>query len=202
MLKTNTFRPPRNDWGFSLIEITITVLIGIILTALAIPALTSTLQGFRTGGDAADLTSTVALAKMRAAADFTRVRLYADLSAKTFEIDRLVSGTWTIEPNTMALPLSTKVTFGFGSVNTPPSGTGTIAQAPLCYNAANTATVTNTACIVFNSRGIPIDHSATPVATDAIYVTDGSSVYGVTVSITGLIQSWRSSASGSNWHSR
>jgi len=187
--------------GFSLIEISIVVLIGTVLTAMAIPALTTTLQGFRTGGDASDINSSIALAKMRAAADFTRARVYIDLSANTFEVDRWSGTAWTLEGGSQSL--SHNVTFGYGSnVTTPPSGSGTVAQAPLCYNSGDTATVANTACIVFNSRGIPVDHSGTATATDAVYVTDGTSVYGITVLATGLIQNWRTGANAQHWSSR
>ena len=51
--------------------------------------------------------------------------------------------------------------------------------------------------IVFNSRGVPIGPSGAPtgteppIATDALYVTDGSAVYGATVSATGMIRLWQ-----------
>ena len=51
--------------------------------------------------------------------------------------------------------------------------------------------VANTACIVFNSRGIPVDSTGSPYGNDAIYVTDGSAVYGITIAATGFIRTWR-----------
>jgi hypothetical protein len=75
-------------------------------------------------------------------------------------------------------------------VATPPANTqGAIAQAPLCQDNA-AVNVANTACIVFNSRGVPVDTTGAPTPNDAIYVTDGSSVKGVTVSSGGLILAW------------
>jgi hypothetical protein len=44
---------------------------------------------------------------------------------------------------------------------------------------------------MFNSRGVPVDNTFAPTASDAVYVTDGSAVYGITVSATGMIRSWR-----------
>ena len=43
------------------------------------------------------------------------------------------------------------------------------------------AAIANTACIMFNSRGVPIDSTFAPTGDDALYVTDGMAVYGVTV---------------------
>jgi hypothetical protein len=89
-----------------------------------------------------------------------------------------------------------------GGLATPPPNTqGAILQAPACLNIAGGA-IANTACIVFNSRGVPIDTAgvaATPTAADALYVTDGTAVYGVTVAATGLIRLWKSGPSAAAW---
>lgn len=187
--------------------------IGIVLAAFAIPKMTSSLQNFRTGGDARTLNTDVTLAKMRASSGYTHARVYADLSAQTIEVDVWNTSTSAWAPdsqNGTANSLSKSVTFGYGTAiaNPPPNTQSTIAQAPLCYNAANTATVANTACVVFNSRGVPIDSTSTPTGSDALYVTDGTSVYSVTVTATGSIRTWRSESSpascsaGSCWKKR
>jgi len=96
--------------------------------------------------------------------------------------------------------LSQNVNFGFGAVGTPPpNNQPTIGQASACLNNSGTA-IGNTACIVFNSRGIPIDNNTTPTGSDAVYVTDTSAVYGITVSVTGLIALWRTNPTATpNW---
>ena len=43
---------------------------------------------------------------------------------------------------------------------------------------------------MFNSRGIPIKTNLNPEDQDAVYVTDGDNVYGVTVLATGFIGTW------------
>ena len=187
--------------GFSIIELMIVVVVGIILTAMAIPTFRTIQRNLRTGGDARDINGEIVLAKMRAASDFTKARVYADLSGQTFHIDvwdKSGSGSWGIEGGTQ--PLSQDVTWGYGSLSSPPSGT-TIGQAPACLDNSGTA-ITNTACIVFNSRGIPVDSTGTPTANGVFYITDGSSVYSVTVSATGLIQTWRSGTDAANWQKR
>jgi len=183
--------------GFSTLELLVVVAIVIIIAGMAIPKLMSMVQNFRTAGDARDLNGTILMAKMRAASNFAQTRVHADLNAQTFWVEMEPSGatSWTAEGGTQFL--STGVTFGFGSLSTPPSNTqATLAQAPACPG------ISNTACVVFNSRGIPVDSTNTPTANDALYVTDGQSVTGVTVLATGLTQIWRSDASTANWSKR
>jgi len=133
--------------------------------------------------------------------------VYADLSANTFRVEWQQSGTitWTTDgcPNSCVgdQPLATRVSFGYGSVSSPPSNTqATLGQAPLCLDSLGSGNpVTNTACIIFNSRGIPITSGAVPTPNDALYVTNGKSITGVTVSVTGLTKIWRSDVSTANW---
>ena len=65
-----------------------------------------------------------------------------------------------------------------------------------------TNTYANTACIMFNSRGIPIDNTLTATPNGAFYVTDGKTVTGVTVSATGLTKIWRTGAATAIWKQR
>jgi prepilin-type N-terminal cleavage/methylation domain-containing protein len=196
--------------GFTLIELMVTVVIGMTIAAMAIPMLLSMAQNFRTGGDVRSLAGDVALAKMRAAADFTQARLYTDLSAGTFRVETFnkTSNCWVAEGDTACSSSSTPtenflskdVSFGFGSLSSPPALTqSTLDQAPACRNDAGTSNISNTACVVFNSRGIPVDNTGSPYGNDALYITDGSSVYGVTISATALVQIWRSGTSAGPW---
>jgi hypothetical protein len=89
------------------------------------------------------------------------------------------------------------VRFGFDPVGTaPPNTTAAIGQAPMCKsNAVPPADIAGTACIIFNSRGTPIDSNGAPNNLGALYLTDGTAVYGVTVSATGMARTWRTVAS-------
>jgi prepilin-type N-terminal cleavage/methylation domain-containing protein len=200
--------------GFSLIELMMTLVIGVVLAAMAIPLILSMAQNFRTGGDIRSIAGDIALAKMRAAADFTEARVYVDLSAGTYRVEtwNKTSNCWVAEGDTACAAnitpteniLSKDVSFGYGTLSSPPSSTqSAIGQAPACLNdtgSASSSTYTGTACIVFNSRGIPIDRMThAPYSNDAIYLTDGSSVYGVTVSATAVVQTWRSGTSSAAW---
>jgi prepilin-type N-terminal cleavage/methylation domain-containing protein len=192
--------------GFSLVEVLMVIFVIIILAAMAIPKLTTLLGNLKTRGDARDLNAAIVLARMRAASDFARARVYADLSANTFRVEVLQSGAagWQTDgcPNSCTgnQLLSKSVTFGYGSLTAPPNGVASLTQAPLCLQDDPTSTYANTACIMFNSRGIPIGSNSAPTSVDALYVTDGKSVTGVTISATGLTKIWRSDASTANWN--
>jgi len=153
------------------------------------------IQRFRLSGDARSVSNAAAVAKMRAASDFSRVRLYVDLTARThrMEIFDKTDPVCCWVPHGGTTSLSAGVSFSYGVVATPPADTqGTIGQAPLCTDDMGAA-IPGTACIMFNSRGVPIGNgpSFAPTGVDAIYVTDGSAVYGVTIAATGLLRMWR-----------
>jgi prepilin-type N-terminal cleavage/methylation domain-containing protein len=185
--------PSRSSRGFSLVEIMVVVgLIGVV-SAIAVPMMGNALGFFRLSGDARSTANAISLAKMRAAAVFGRVRLYADLSTNRFHLDTFdkTTSTWVVDGGTTSL--SQRVTFGFGVVSAPPlNTTPVISQAPLCKsNAVPPVDIANTACIIFNSRGTPIDSTGAPNSLGALYLTDGTAVYGITLSATGMIRTWR-----------
>jgi prepilin-type N-terminal cleavage/methylation domain-containing protein len=179
--------------GFTMLETLIVVgLIGIV-AVIATPMLTGSIANMRISGDARSVSNALALTKMRAASNFSRVRLFVDLSTRTHHLEWLDKTTdpdhWTTEGGSTAL--SQGVSFSFGVVSTaPPNTQATIDQAPQCTTDAGAA-IANTACVVFNSRGVPVDASLAPTSDDALYVTDGMVVYGVTVAATGMVRLWR-----------
>ena len=204
--------------GFSAVELAVVITATLVLAGIATPKATTAIQNFRTAGNARAIANEVAMAKMRAAADFTHARVYADLSAQTIRVDvwtptspSSTTGTWAPDPiNGTAISLSTGDTFAYGTNISvaPPSTQSTLGQASACSQLDGTGSIANTACIVFNSRGVPIDSTWTATGADALYLTDGVSVYGVTVAATGNIQTWRSEyapsscSSGSCWTHR
>jgi hypothetical protein len=170
-----------------------------VIAAIAVPMMKNSLGDFRLSGDARGLSNAVSLAKLRAASDFSQARLYADLVAGSFHVETWqktgVPG-WVTEGGTTTL--SPGDAFSFGVVGTaPPNSQATIGQASQCVTGGGAA-IGNTACVLFNSRGIPVDPAGAPPAVgapsgnDALYLTDGTAVYGVTLSATGLIKLWRS----------
>jgi len=204
--------------GFSTLELLIVVAIGLVLAGIAIPGYASMSRYLKITGDSRNLNGLVALAKMRAAQDFTHARVYADLGANTYHLEYWSKGAncWKTDGDSAnrctvgaspVQPLSAGVTFGFGTVGAAaPNPQTTFGQAPACKSgvaggaAGNTAA--NTACIEFNSRGIPVAASGSPTPNDALYVTDQTTVFGITVISSGLIQSWSSPATSTAWIAR
>jgi Tfp pilus assembly protein FimT len=210
----------------------VVVAITLTIVGFGVPVFSNMEQSLRTGGDSRSLAAMIAEAKLRAAASFTHARVYANLSGRTYRLEvwnksgNGGAGCWQTDGDSNActvatspvIGLSRKVSFGYGSVGAAPTNTQpALGQAHLCYTGyagqpTNTTSVANTACIEFNSRGVPSDPApggvagasgGTPDATGALYVTDGGPVYGLTVLASGEIQSWYSNnTSTPNWQQR
>jgi prepilin-type N-terminal cleavage/methylation domain-containing protein len=182
--------------GFSLLEILMVVAIIGVLSAIALPLSTNAIRYAKVSGDARDLSNQISVTKMRAASKFTQARLYADLTAKTYYVQTCNTPTvmpctaWTTE--TGSTSLSNTVSFGYSPASTAPANTQTSIQHVQCYNTASPpVAVANTACVIFNSRGLPITATGSPTNDYAMYINDGSFIYGVTVAATGFIRTWR-----------
>lgn len=190
------------------------MVVSLVIAALAIPGFNQVQRTLRISGDIRELNGAINQAKLQAAADFTNTRLYIDLglnNINTFHIDvwnktgNGGAGCWQVAgdfnspcytPGTSPVQrLSQNVTFGFAGVGAPPPNTqpNGISQALRCdpVNGRRVGQTASTACITFNSRGIPVDpKTGIPTGLDAVYITDGRQVYGVTVGPTGVSQVW------------
>ena len=217
--KMNTSSKESRQNGFSMLELIVVLAISLTVGAIGVVAYQRIATYLRTAGDQRDLNGIVAQAKMDAAANFSHARAYADLNANTFHLEiwnkagspAFPTGCWRTVGDVPANPctvaaspvysLSTGNTFGFGAITTPPPNTqAAIAQAAVCTNNTG-GNIANTACIVFNSRGIPIDAAGNPLGTGAFYVNNGSTVFGLTVRATGSALNWSisNSASSTTW---
>jgi len=180
--------------GFSLMELLIVVALTGVISAIAVPMMRNSLGDFRLRGDARSLTNAMSLTKMRAASDFTQSRLYVDTNGLSFQVQtwNKTSASWVTEGGLTYL--SQNDTFSFGSTGTPPPNSqGAIGQPTACRTDLNVA-IANTACVLFNSRGIPVDSTGAPTSNDVVYVTDSTAVYGIAISATGLVTQWRTTA--------
>lgn len=214
---------PHASRGFTMIELLLVVAVSAVIAAVAIPSYTSIQRYLRINEDGRSLNALVALAKMRAAQDYTHARVRANLAASTYQLEvwskslNSGNGCWKTDNDTYnrctndttspVVALSTGVQFGFGTVGAGAPNPQTIfGQAPACTTGVAGpnpgGTKASTACIEFNSRGLPVDSTNLPTANDALYITDSDSVYGITVIISGLIQDWKSTASATAWQAR
>jgi type II secretory pathway pseudopilin PulG len=188
--------------GYTLIDILVVVgLIG-VLGAIAVPVIGTSASGQRFRADAQALNNLVGLAKMRASSGFTRARVRANIVENTFVLERWDKTTnlWVPEGGTERI--FRDVRFGFGVLGTPPPGTqAAIALSPPCRGGldAVSAEIGDTACIVFNSRGLPIDGDGVLFGGHALYVTDGTGVYATTVTATPRIRLWWTPLVTTSW---
>ena len=189
----------RREEGFSLVDIMAAVLVIGIVAAIALPVTGSSMAAQRFRADGQAVSNLVALAKMRAASQFSRSRVFANLATGAYgmQVWNKTAASWITEG--VARQTSRGVTFGFGALAAPPPNTqAAIGFAPPCRDDAG-AVMANTACVVFNSRGIPIDNVGAPTGGNALYLTDGNGVYAVTVTATPLVRFWWSRAQAAAW---
>ncbi len=182
--------------GFSLVELIAFMAVMVTVAAFILPFTRGALNAMNLTSDARNVLSSVSLAKMRAAASFTKARVVVVLGTNTYYVERWRKNPagWVAEG--VVKQLSPNVSFGFSGVTTPPPNTQpVIGQAAVCLNAANQP-IAGTACIIFNSRGVPIDSTNAPTPTGAYYLGDGATVFAVTTTTGGMIQLWRSNLTG------
>ena len=187
-------RDRRSDAGFTAIEVLVVCAIIVVVGALASPLMGNMLGYYRLTGDARNVLNSVATAKMRAASSFSQTRLYVSLASRNFHVEEWnrTTNQWVPEGPTTAL--AGTGSFSFGSTAVPPPNTqAAIAQSPLCRDNTG-GTIAGTACVVFNSRGLPVDSTGAPTGVNAYYLTDGIDTYAVTISATGMIRLWRTPA--------
>jgi Tfp pilus assembly protein FimT len=180
-----------------MLEVIFVVAITGVVSAIAVPMMGNALGFFRLDGDARSLKNSVSTARMQAAANFAETRIYLDYTTSAYHLESKASSTapWVTQGGMTYLSAYSE-SYGFGVVGTaPPNTQATIGQSGNCLNNATPAVaIASTSCIVFNSRGIPIDANGAPLGTNALYMTDGTSVYGLTVSATSSIKLWKTLA--------
>ena len=200
--------------GFTFLELIIVVAMGLVVAGFAIPTYQRTMLNYRLQGDTRAINGEIQLAKMRAAANFTRARLrfftggsyQTEVWCKAQFSPRACglvadANTWKLLPTSGTKRLSSEIRYGVNTQTLPPPQTqgGTLAQPAFCRQGTaglpgGGAILLNSRCIIFNSRGFPVNSAGNPYGDYGIYITDGTAVQGTTVSRTGLTASWRHDA--------
>jgi Tfp pilus assembly protein FimT len=205
-LATSSITSParrRGEHGFSLVDILMVVALIGVVSGIAVPMTNGALAGQKFRNDTEAISHMVGLAKMRASAGSTRARVRANITDQTFLLERWdrTTNAWVVEG--AVTPLSQGVTFSFGTVATaPPNTQTTIAFSPVCRAGTTgaSAAIGGTACIVFNSRGLPVDGGGATFGGHALYLTNAGAVSATTVTATPRIRRWLlSSPTASQW---
>jgi prepilin-type N-terminal cleavage/methylation domain-containing protein len=185
--------------GFSAVELLMVLAVAGCIAAMALPASIGMVDEFSLSGDAHGVSNSLALARMGAAANFTRARLYIDRAANTYRIERWnkTAAAWQAVSGTS--PIGSKNAFSAGAINTPPPNSQIVFGQPTeCLNNAG-APIANTSCVIFNSRGVPIDSTGAPTPAAVIYMNGPTAVYGIVVSSTSQLAMWRIAPGGGTW---
>lgn len=195
---------PRQDSGFSAVELLIVLAIVGSMAAIGLPLSSGMIDDMKIKGDAQGLSAAVAQAKLTSAAKFTKSRLFVNLAANTYRIqiwNRTGTPGW-VNANE-DLFLSDRAQFGFGAATAPPPNTQvSLAQASACRDDLN-VDITSTACVIFNSRGVSVTAAGVVATTQALYLTGPSGTYGVILGATGQLQVWHTTQAGTTaWKQR
>jgi prepilin-type N-terminal cleavage/methylation domain-containing protein len=191
----------RSNGGYSLIEIMVVMAVLGVLGAMAVPMVESATSGIKLREEANAIADLVGLAKMRATSQFARARVRVNVDSGSYVIQTwdADSDDWVNEQAEVNLPFG--VTFGWGDLDEAPPNVqedDDLKFAAECLDKEQEA-IDGTACIMFNSRGIPINKENSPIGGNAIYLTDGTGVRAITVTATPLVRRWWSSAANANW---
>src|SRR5262245_22880005 len=179
-------KKPR-DHGYSSVELIIVAALALTTTLIAIPSLKGILAAYRGSSAARNIGAQMHMARMRAGSNYTRTQLSLDTASNTFQLrvyDKDDSTCTVSTPTCWKLEggihsLGTGVSFGYGTISTPPPeppGLTTVAQSTDVY---------------FNSRGMPVTSSGSPVTDYAVYLNNDGRYYAVTISVTGLVSAFR-----------
>lgn len=162
--------------GFSFVEVLVTLGVMLVVASMALLPAQQLLAGYALSNDARNLAAQLALARMRAAASFTQMRLVVDPLAGTYHMetyDRSAQSFVRVGPDDA---LSQGNAFSVGSVGSP-AGEQQVLQL--------------STSVIFNSRGMPVDPAGNPTGNTAFYLTDNRGDYwAVTVSAAGGIFLW------------
>ncbi len=166
-----------NHCGFTLVELSIALIVMAITAAMVIPQLTSALRSMQLASDARSIATAMTYAKMSAASQTTRCRLSFDMGANEWKLEKRNPSTDNYELQQAVHQLSKGISSSGIAFKSSSS------TAPTSDFPTNSSTV-----ITFSSRGTLVEPST---GFGIVYLTNNSEDYAVSVSLSGKVQVWR-----------
>lgn len=214
--------PPLNsapglDSGFSVLELSATVLILGTIAAAALPQTLSLLRDYRLHSDAAAIASFLNLVRMEAASQYAPYRMDVSIASGSYALERLCGGTSaTSDPNCTG-PYSAFTVPAYDTMGTQRAAPGDSFSScrPSAVNVfPGSITADPAGCssagpdpleIYFNTRGSPVTSAGAPLSNGgaALYITSPNGmVDAVTVSVGGRVSVYNWNTSAHSWSMR
>ena len=170
--------------GFTMVELMLALGVVAIVLTTSLPLLLNSQRTYRLMNDTRTIADQLTMARVRAASEFTQVRLNFNLNNGSYQLqlwDKTNSNFDLAEGGTQYL--SGAINFSFGGISTPAGSQTTIQESPQ---------------IIFNSRGVAVDNTGAATGNYAVYLrNDEGQTSAVTVSASGKVNIWR--WNGSAW---
>src|ERR1043165_3992907 len=103
-------RPGTANRGFTLLELLFTVLIGIVLTVIALPLVQNVMTGFKLRAAVASVTGAIQTARFQAISSGYAFQVVFDKTASTIQVQSDLNRTGTLANTGSAIALSTPST--------------------------------------------------------------------------------------------
>jgi Tfp pilus assembly protein FimT len=164
------------------------------IIAVATPQLSSFNRAYKIRNDADSIANLINLARMRAAATFSRVEVSCSTTTNqcSLQTQAYKSTTWVADSNQQTVNLSSGVSFGIPSGLTV--GAGNQSAGP--YQGSQAQSVSY--AMIFNSRGLPIGNNGTAVTDYAFYLVGPNNV-SLAIAVDGAGKAYVYQLSGSTW---
>lgn len=164
--------------GFTMVELMVALGVVAIVLSTSLPLLFNSQRAYWLMNDTRTIADQLTMARMRAASEFTQVRLNFNLNNGSYQLQLWDKTTNTFDRTEGGTQyLSGATNFSFGGISTPAGSQTTIQESPQ---------------IIFNSRGVAVDSTGAATGNYAIYLRNNEGqTSAVTVAASGKVNIWR-----------
>ena len=181
--------------GFSLVELLVVIAVCLIVMAFATPITLNTMDAYKLRWGLTNATGLVQRCRLEALKKNTSEHIFVTTSGNQVILyyKAITDPVLTVQQSDPQVLLPSQF-----SIPGLPTGGPTQLTATVMWGSSGSSFSANSDPY-FNSRGLPVDSSGNLYGNSALYITDGTTVYGTTVSLTPLIRLWWSRANAAKW---